>query len=124
MRRLALKKILNADALAPGGVDRSVLIVVVVVVIRVIGISPMVAPVIGHRVSDCSASDAANDSANRTADDSAGHRPPDRAGDQTVFVGKGNLRRGDLNSIAERKIVVLDTETSWNSAKPAVARVI
>ena len=68
---------------------------VVVAVIRVIGISAMVASVIGHRVSDRSAPDPANDRANRTANDRAGHRPPDRAGDQTVFVGKGNLRRGE-----------------------------
>jgi hypothetical protein len=49
-------------------------------------------PVIGHGVSDRRASDAAHDRTDRTADDSPGNSTADRASDQTVLVGKGNLR--------------------------------
>jgi hypothetical protein len=75
------------DALALDVVGLSVLDVVVV-----ISVAAMIVPMIGHGVSDCRASDAAHDRANRTADNSAGNRAPDRASDQTVLVGKGNLR--------------------------------
>jgi hypothetical protein len=64
---------------------------VVVVVIGMIGVAAMV-PVIGHGVSDRRAADAAHDRTDRTADDSPGNSTADRASDQTVLVGKGNLR--------------------------------
>jgi len=60
--------------------------------IGVVGVAAVVMPVIGHRVSDCRAPDAAHNRADRTADNSPGNRASDRASDQTVFVGKGNLR--------------------------------
>ena len=76
-----------------GLIHRSILIVMmVVVVIGMIGVAAVVMPVIGHGVSDCRAPDAAHNRADRTADNSPGNRAPDRASDQTVFVGKGNLR--------------------------------
>jgi len=75
------------DALALDVVDPSVSVVVVV-----IGVAAMVMPVIGHGVSDCRAPDAAHDRADRTADNSPGNCAADRASDQTVLVGKGNLR--------------------------------
>ena len=78
------------DVLAPDVVDWSVLIVVVV--IGVISVSAMIAPVIGHRVSDCRAPDATHDRADRTANNSPGHSAPDPSGDCAAFVGKGNLR--------------------------------
>jgi hypothetical protein len=78
------------DVLAPDVVDRSVLIVVAV--IGVISVAAMIAPVIGHRVSNCRASDATHDCADRTADDSPGDSAPDTSGDRAAFVGKGDLR--------------------------------
>jgi hypothetical protein len=78
------------DVLAPDVVDRSVLIVVAV--IGVISVAAMIAPVIGHRVSDCSAPDATHNRADRTANNSPGHSAPDASGDRAAFVGKGNLR--------------------------------
>jgi hypothetical protein len=77
------------DALAPDVVDWSVLIVVV---IGVISVAAMIAPVIGHRVSDCRAPDATHDRADRTANNSPGDSAPDPSGDCAAFVGKGNLR--------------------------------
>jgi hypothetical protein len=85
------RHILNRnDVLAPDAVDRSVLIVVAV--IRVISVTAMIAPVIGHRVSDCRAPDATHDRADRTANNSPGNSAPDRSGDRAAFVGKGDLR--------------------------------
>ena len=78
------------DVLAPDVVDWSVLIVVVV--IGVISVAAMIAPVIGHRVSDCRAPDATHDRADRTANNSPGDSAPDTSGDRAAFVGKGNLR--------------------------------
>jgi hypothetical protein len=60
-------------ALAPGAVDRSVS-VVVVVMIGVIGVAAMVvASVIGHGISDY----PSHDRADRAADNSPGDRAPD-----------------------------------------------
>ena len=78
------------DVLAPDVVDRSVLIVVVV--IGVISVAAMIAPVIGHRVSDCRAPDATHDRADRTANNSPGNSAPNPSGDRAAFVGKGDLR--------------------------------
>ena len=78
------------DVLARNVVDWSVLIVVVV--IGVISVAAMIAPVIGHRVSDCRAPDATHDRADRTANNSPGDSAPDPSGDRAAFVGKGNLR--------------------------------
>jgi hypothetical protein len=75
------------DALSLGVVDLSVLVVVVV-----ISVAAMIVPVIGHGVSDCRAPDAADDRANRTANNSPGDCTADRASDQSVLVGKNNLR--------------------------------
>jgi hypothetical protein len=75
------------NALSLDVVDLSVLVVVVV-----IGVAAMIVPVIGHGVSDGRAANAAHDRADRTADNSPGDCTADRAGHQTVFVGKGNLR--------------------------------
>jgi hypothetical protein len=75
------------DALALDVVDLSVLVVVVV-----ISVAAMIVPVIGHGVSDCRAPDAADDRANRTANNSPGDCTADRASDQSVLVGKNNLR--------------------------------
>jgi hypothetical protein len=69
------------DVLAPDVVDRSVLIVVAV--IGVIS-AAMIAPVIGHRVSDCSAPDATHDGTDRTANNRPGHSAPDASGDRTL----------------------------------------
>ena len=81
------------DALARGDLDRSVLIVVVVMmVIGLIGVAAMVASVIGHRVSDCRATDAAHDRANRTANNSPGDSAADRSSSRAAFVSKSNLR--------------------------------
>jgi hypothetical protein len=78
------------DVLAPDVVDRSVLIVVAV--IGVISVAAMIAPVIGHRVSNCRAPDATDDRADRTADNSSSDSTPDTSSDRAAFVGKGNLR--------------------------------
>jgi hypothetical protein len=78
------------DVLAPDVVDWSVLIVVAV--IGVISVAAMIAPVIGHRVSNCRAPDATHDRADRTADNSPGHSAPNTSSDGAAFVGKGNLR--------------------------------
>jgi hypothetical protein len=59
-------------ALAPSAVDRSVS-VVVVVMIGVIGVAAMVASVIGHGISDY----PSHDRADRAADNSPGDRAPD-----------------------------------------------
>ena len=76
--------------LAPDVVDWSVLIVMVV--IGVISVAAMIAPVIGHRVSDCRAPDATHDRADRTADNSPGDSAPDASRDRAAFVSKGKLR--------------------------------
>jgi hypothetical protein len=78
------------DVLAPDAVDRSVLIVVAV--IGVISVAAMIAPMIGHRVSNCRAPDATHDRADRTADNSPGDGAPDTSSDRAAFVGKRNLR--------------------------------
>jgi hypothetical protein len=67
------------------------LIVVVVVMIRVIGVTAMVVPVIGRRVPDGCTPDAADPPAN----DSAGDGAADRSSNRASFVGKGDLRRGE-----------------------------
>ena len=78
------------DVLAPDAVDRSVLIVVAV--IGVISVAAMIAPMIGHRVSNCRAPDATHDRADRTANNSPGDGAPDTSSDCAAFVGKRNLR--------------------------------
>jgi hypothetical protein len=78
------------DALALGIVNRSVLIVVVV--IGVISVAAMIVPVIGHRVSDRRAPDATHDRADRTANNSPGDSAPDTPCDRAAFVSKGKLR--------------------------------
>jgi hypothetical protein len=78
------------DVLTPDVVDWSLLIVVVV--IGVVSVAAMIAPMIGHRVSDCRAPDAAHDRADRTADNSSGDSAPDTSGDRAAFVSKGKLR--------------------------------
>jgi hypothetical protein len=78
------------DALAPGVVDSSVL--TIVVMIGVISIAAMVVPVVGHRVSDCRATDAAHDRADRPADNGPGDGATDCSSNRAAFVSKGNLR--------------------------------
>jgi hypothetical protein len=68
-----------------GVVDRSVLIVMVV--IGIAGVSVMIVPVIGHGVSDCSAPDTADDRADRTTNNSPGDGAPDPSRDRAAFVG-------------------------------------
>ena len=80
----------RSDVLAPDVVDWSVLIVAVV--IGVISVAAMIAPVIGHRVSDCRTPDATHDRADRTANNSPGNSAPNPSGDRAAFVGKGDLR--------------------------------
>ena len=72
------------DVPAPDVVDWSVLIVVPV--IGVISVAAMIAPVIGHRVSNCRAPDDPDDRADRTADNSPGDSAPDTSGDRAAFV--------------------------------------
>jgi hypothetical protein len=67
-------------------------VLIVVVVIGVISVAAMIAPVIGHGVSNCRAPDATDDRADRTADNSPGDSAPDTSSDRAAFVGKGNLR--------------------------------
>ena len=55
-------------------------------------VAAMIAPVIGHRVSNCRAPDATDDRADRTADNSPSDSTPDTSCDRAAFVGKGNLR--------------------------------
>jgi hypothetical protein len=78
------------DVLAPDVVDWSVLIVVVV--IGVISVTAMIAPVIGHRISNCCAPNPTHDRADRTANNSTGDCAPNPSSDRAAFVGKGNLR--------------------------------
>jgi hypothetical protein len=65
---------------------------VVVVMIGAVGVVATVVSVIGDGVSDCRATDAADDGPDWTADDGPDPRAPDRAGDQAALVGQGNLR--------------------------------
>jgi hypothetical protein len=67
-------------------------VLIVVAVIGVISVAAMIAPVIGHRVSNCRAPDPTDDRADRTADNSPGDGAPDTSSDRAAFVGKGNLR--------------------------------
>ena len=91
MQSTSTRQILNSDdVLAPDVVDWSSLIVVVV--IGVIGVAAVVAPVIGHGVADCRASDAAHDRADRTANNSPGDSAPDTSSDRAAFVSKDKLR--------------------------------
>ena len=52
----------------------------------------MIAPVIGHGISDCGSSNAAHDRANRTSNNSSGNSAADRSSYRAAFVGKSNLR--------------------------------
>jgi hypothetical protein len=78
------------DVLAPNVVDWSVLIVVVV--IGVISVAAMIVPVIGHRISNRRAPDAAHDRADRTPDNGPGDSASDTSSDRAAFVSKGKLR--------------------------------
>ena len=78
------------DALGLGLVNRSVLIVVVV--IGMISVAAMIVAVVGHRVSDCRAPDPTHDRADRTADNSPRDSAPDTSSDRAAFVSKGKLR--------------------------------
>jgi hypothetical protein len=78
------------DVLAPNVVDWSVLIVVVA--IGVISVATMIVPVIGHRISNRRAPEAAHDRADRTANNSSGHSALDTSCDRAPFVSRGKLR--------------------------------
>ena len=62
------------------------------VVIGVISVAVMIVPVIGHRVSDRRAPDAAHDRADRAANNSSGDSAPDTPCDRAAFVSKGKSR--------------------------------
>jgi hypothetical protein len=89
-RRLRPRNPGPRSCLAPDVVDWSVLIVVVV--IGVISVAAMIAPVIGHRISNCCAPNPTHDRADRTANNSTGDGAPNPSSDRAAFVGKGNLR--------------------------------
>ena len=81
------------DGLAPAVVDRSVLIVMVV--IGVICVAAMIVPVIGHGISNCGSPDAAHNRAHRTPNNSPGDSAADRSSNRAAFVGKSRLRRSE-----------------------------
>jgi hypothetical protein len=60
-------------------------------VVVMIGVAAMIASVIGDGIPDCRTADAADNCPDRAADNSPGNRAPDRASDQAVLVGKGDL---------------------------------
>jgi hypothetical protein len=70
--------------LAPDVVDRSVLIVVVM--IGVISVAAMIVPVISHGISNCCAPNPTHDRADRTANNSTGDGAPDASSDSAAFV--------------------------------------
>jgi hypothetical protein len=53
---------------------------------RVVSVAAMIAPMIGHGISDCRAPDTTHDRADRTADNSPGDSAPDTSGDRAAFV--------------------------------------
>jgi hypothetical protein len=69
------------DVLTPDVVDWSLLIVAAVI-----------APMIGHGISDCRAPNATHDRADRTANNSPGDSAPDTSSDRAAFVSKDILR--------------------------------
>ena len=88
------------------------IVVMVLGVIGVIGVAAMIAPVIGHRVSDCCAADAAHDRADRTANNG----PSDSAADRSVTAPLSSANaicdEAQINTAAERTINILDIEAS------------
>jgi hypothetical protein len=91
MQSTSTRQIPNSDdVLAPDVVDWSVLIVVVV--IGVISVAAMIVPAIGHRISNCCASNPTHDRADWTANNGTGDGAPNPSSDRAAFVGKGNLR--------------------------------
>jgi hypothetical protein len=78
------------DVLTPDVVDWSLLIVVVV--IGVVSVAAVIAPMIGHGISDCRAPNATHDRADRTANNSPGDSAPDTSSNRAAFVSKDKLR--------------------------------
>ena len=62
--------------------------------VRVVAVVAVVILVVGHRVADGRAANAADDRADRAADGTAEDGTADRSTYRAGFVGKGELSRG------------------------------